>query len=105
MSRWTSIALLLLAAGLAGCASNPPALTPAGDKVQLAASAAEVQGCTLVEKTYLSGTDLRGDVEAQQRIKARNLAAEKGANRVLPIGASDNLLHLGQQGFELYRCP
>ena len=90
---------------ISGCTWVKP--TPGGDRVWVAASAAEVAGCKEIGKTTVSLLDRISyyqrdpkKVEAELFILGRNSAAEMGGDTILPV--SD--IFQGERRFTVYRC-
>lgn len=85
----------------AGCVATPVKLTPEGEQVQVLEPPFNLRDCQYLGRIQASATDLRGDVEAQRLINARNRAAARGGNRIL-VGSVELL---GAREFEVYQCP
>ena len=100
------VALLAVLVLAAGCAKDLK-LTPGGEKVQVQEQLIDPQNCELLTTMRVSAqSSVRAFGSSQEHaqrdivITARNLAADKGANVVVPKGEPED----GKQTFEAYRC-
>ncbi len=118
-----AVAASLLAALLAACAVTEVKLTPKGEAVRIAATAAEAQGCTDLGRVVGATTNRSQDVNQQRETNARNQAAEMGANLLVRVrvDAADSsagatavttaqtpvsfALSIDGEPFEAYLCP
>jgi len=113
----------LLALLLGACAVTEVKLTPKGEAVRIAASAAEAQGCTDLGRVVGATTNRSQDVNLQRQMNARNQAGEMGANLLVRVrvDAADSsagatavttaqtpvsfALSIDGESFEAYLCP
>lgn len=92
---------VLAALIVVGCAATPVMLTPEGEQVLVLEPPFNLRDCQYLGRIQASASNLRGDVEAQRLINARNRAAARGGNRILP----GSVQLLGAREFEVYQCP
>ena len=92
-----------------GCSGSTLELTPEGSAVQVVENKEAVKDCTALGQVQGSARSLFNDVQAQKLISAKNRAAEKGGNRILPAGSAVGnapiIEGIGANNFDVYRCP
>jgi hypothetical protein len=100
-ARFAKSVVIWLLMPMAGCAATPVTLTPEGERVLVLEPPFNLRECQYLGRIQASATNLRGDVEAQRLVNARNRAAALGGNRIV-VGL---VQLLGAREFEVYQCP
>jgi hypothetical protein len=85
---------------LGACTPAVVTLTPEGERVQVVDNLQDVQDCSVIGTVSAAPSNAVSN-ENTRLIHARNRAAERGGNRIVP----GRLEITGTQEFSVFKCP